>query len=84
MVVPDQLLGLRVDVIGGRPEGVLDPSIVDLQFDSGELVCRSGRAPEFGDLAGGATLTFTQVIRGDVIPAVYPPSVQAVSVRVDC
>ncbi len=83
-VVPDQLLRLRVEVVGGRPEGVLDPSVVEVQFGPEELVCGSGRSPRFEDLEPGTSLTFEQVILGDVFPAVSPPAVRAQSVRVDC
>ncbi|MCP3878715.1 MAG: hypothetical protein GY701_10045 [Sulfitobacter sp.] len=83
-MVPDQLLGLRVEVLGGNPEGVVDPSVVNLQFSPEELACSSGRSPRFEDLDPGTSLTFEQVILGDVFPAVFPPSVRAQSVRVDC
>ncbi|MCP3855793.1 MAG: hypothetical protein GY698_13820 [Actinomycetia bacterium] len=68
----------------GRPEGVLDPSVVVVRFDSAELSCQSGRPLEFEDLAAGTSLTFEQIILGDVFTAAYPPSVSARSVRIDC
>ncbi|MCP3912841.1 MAG: hypothetical protein GY713_18040 [Actinomycetia bacterium] len=76
--------GLRVEVVEGRPEGVLDPSVVVVRFDSAELSCQSGRPLEFEDLAAGTSLTFEQIILGDVFTAAYPPSVSARSVRIDC
>ncbi len=83
-VVPNQVLRFRVEVVGGRLEGVLDPSVVEVQFGSGELGCSSGGSPRFEDLEPGTSLTFEQVILGDVFPAVSPPAVRAQSVRVDC
>ncbi|MCP3883014.1 MAG: hypothetical protein GY701_32140 [Sulfitobacter sp.] len=82
--VPNMPGGLWVEVVGGRPEGVLDPSVVVVHFESGELSCQSGRHPVFEDLAVGTSLTFEQIILGDVFNSAYPPSVSARSVRIDC
>ncbi|MCP5028709.1 MAG: hypothetical protein GY929_20740 [Actinomycetia bacterium] len=66
------------------PDGVLDPSVVVLRIDPGELSCASGQNLDYDDLGVGVSIEFEQVVVGDVFTSQYPPSVNARSVQIDC